>query len=102
MNGRHAVKKKKLPFSKRITRLVFWGGIVIIEECILLIAYAIHKDFTATAAYLTAAIGIAEAMIMVVANRYIGLAQAENTGQSKTQGEGVTYAAAKAKNFESI
>ena len=49
--------KKKLPFSKRITRLVFWGGFIVIQECLLLIAFAIHKDFTATAAYLTAAIG---------------------------------------------
>ena len=88
--------KKKLPFSKRITRLVFWGGFIIIQECLALIALAIYKDFTATAAYLTAAIGVAEAMIMAVAGKYIGLAKAEHT-----QG-GITYDAAKAKNYESI
>lgn len=87
---------KKLPFSKHITRLVFWGGFFIIQECIVLIAYAIHKDFTATAAYLTAAIGVAEAMIMAVTNRYIVLAQAENTGSCNNQGEGITYASAMA------
>ena len=92
--------KKPPEFSKRITRLVFWGGMFIIQECIVLIAYAIHKDFTATAAYLTAAIGVAEAMIMVVANRYIVLAEAEHTGASDKQGEGITYAAAKSKHFQ--
>lgn len=92
--------KKSIPFSKRITRLVFWGGMAVIEQCLILIAYAIYKDFTATAAYLTAAIGLGQAMILAVASRYIGLAKAENTGESQTEGEGITYAKAKARDYE--
>ena len=80
---------KNPEFSKQITRLVFWGGMVIIQECVLLIAYAIHKDFTATAAYLTATVGVANAMIMAVATKYLALAQSDHSGASDKQGDGL-------------
>ncbi|MEG1562276.1 MAG: hypothetical protein RR365_00865 [Bacteroides sp.] len=80
-------------FSKRLSKCVFWGGFFIVQECILLIAFAIYKDFTATAAYLTAAIAVGEAMITVVANKYLSLAQSEHCIG------GITYAAAEANNF---
>ena len=86
-------QKKKMEFSKKIALLVFVGGMIVIQECVLLIAYAIYKDFTATAAYITAAIGIGELMIGSVIRRYLGLAESDHS-----EG-GITYDAAKATNF---
>lgn len=85
--------KKKMEFSKKIALLVFVGGIIVVQECVLLIAFAIYKDFTATAAYITAAIGIGELMIGSVARRYLGLAESDHS-----EG-GITYEKAKALNY---
>lgn len=85
--------KKKMEFSKKIALLVFIGGIIVVQECIFLIAFAIFKDFTATAAYITAAIGIGELMIGSVVKKYLGLAISDHS-----EG-GITYEAAKASNF---
>ena len=86
-------RKKKMEFSKKIALLVFIGGMVVVQECILLIAFAIYKDFTATAAYITAAIGIGELMVGSVVKKYIGLAQSDHS-----EG-GITFEAAKSSNF---
>lgn len=85
--------KKKMQFSKKIALLVFIGGMIVVQECLFLIAYAIYKDFTATAGYITAAIGIGELMIGSVAKKYIGLAKSDHS-----EG-GITFETAKASNF---
>mgnify|MGYP003607631334 CR=1 FL=1 len=85
--------KKKMEFSKKIALLVFIGGMVVVQECILLIAFAIHKDFTATAAYITAAIGIGELMVGSVVKKYIVLAKSDHS-----EG-GITFEAGKFSNF---
>lgn len=83
-----------MAFSKKLSLLVFWGGMLVTAACLLLMAFAIYKGFTATAAYLTATVGLAQAMIMSVANHYMNNAKAEHT-----QG-GITFEAAKARNWQ--
>lgn len=84
---------KKEDYSKRLTRWVIIVGVVISQECIALIAYAISKNFTSTAAYLTAAVGLAEAVIAAAMSFYTSLAKSDHS-----EG-GITFEAAKAKNF---
>ena len=91
--SRRKRKCKPDEFSKRLAVSVYRGGMVITQECIFLIAYAIYSDFSATAAYLTAAIAVGQFMITVVSNRYLALAESDHS-----EG-GITYEAAKAANF---
>lgn len=86
-------KKKTTNFSKRMTRLAIVAGFLIAQECLALIGYAIYKEFTAAAAYLTAAVGLAETIIAASLNFYISMAKAEHV-----EG-GITYEASKAKGF---
>ena len=86
-------KKKAANFSKRMTRLAIISGVLIAQECLALIGYAIYKEFTAAAAYLTAAVGLAEAIIAASLNFYISMAKAEHS-----EG-GITFEASKAKGF---
>ena len=95
MKKRKKSKKKATNFSKRMTRLAIISGVLIAQECLALIGYAIYKEFTAAAAYLTAAVGLAEAIIAASLNFYISMAKAEHT-----EG-GITYEASKAKGFAS-
>lgn len=87
-------KKKAANFSKRMTRLAIISGVLIAQECLALIGYAIYKEFTAAAAYLTAAVGLAEAIIAASLNFYISMAKAEHM-----EG-GITFESLKAKGFE--
>lgn len=87
-------KKKKVEFSKRMTRLVIVFGFVIAQECLLLIGFAIYMQFEAPAAYLTAAVGLAETVIAASLNFYISMAKKEHARG------GITYDALKAKGFE--
>ena len=84
---------KNISFSKKATFLTMLFGFIVAQECLVLIAYAIYKGFSATAAYLTAAIGLAEAVIIGAQSSYISLNKKE-----KTVG-GITYAAAEARGF---
>lgn len=86
--------KKQANFSKRMTRLSIVAGVLIAQECLALIGYAIHKEFTAAAAYLTAAVGLAEAIIAASLNFYISMAKAEHS-----EG-GITFEASKANGFK--
>lgn len=85
--------RKKIDFSKRMTRLAIVAGFVVAQECLALIGYAIYKDFVAPAAYLTAAVGLAEAIIAASLNFYISMAKKDHTVG------GITYEASKAKGF---
>jgi hypothetical protein len=91
--SRRRRQDKPVEFSKRLALSVYRGGMVITQECLFLIAYAIYSDFSATAAYLTAAIAVGQFMITVVSNRYLALAESDHS-----EG-GITHDAAKAANF---
>lgn len=56
--------------------------------------YLVHNKYTSTAAWLTAAVGLAEAVIIAGATNYFNLAKAQNTTG------GITFESAKASNFK--
>ena len=87
------LRKKKRQFSKIAFVLTLAAGFIISQECIFLMAYAIRNGFTATAAYLTAAVGLAEAVIGGALALYNNLTKHTNTVG------GITFEAAKATGF---
>lgn len=94
MRGKRQAPKKRLDESKVVTRMVIVFGFIIAQECIALMFYCIRNDYTATAAWLTAAIGIAEAVIGAGLTGYLSLCKSDH------KAGGLTYEAAKAKNFD--
>ena len=87
------MKTRKIETSKVIAILVIVFGFVIVQECFAIMIYLVKNSYTSTAAWLTAAVGLGEAVIGVGATNYFNLAKAQNTVG------GVTYESAKAKGF---
>ena len=85
--------KKKLEWHKIIALLVIFAGVVIVQECFVLMYLCIRSGYTATAAWLTAAVGLAEAVIGLGAKCYFDLAKSDHS-----EG-GITFEAAKAQGF---
>lgn len=97
MTGKHEQKPKKREWSKTITLLVVVFGFFITQECLVIMALCIFKGYTSTAAWLTAAVGLAEAVIGLGLNGYLSLAKADHKGPD---GAGITYAKAQANGFK--
>ena len=89
----HPPSKKKRQGSKIVCLLVILAGFLIVQECLLLMYLCIRNGYTAAAAWLTAAVGVGEAVIIAGANGYFSLAKSDH------QEGGITFEAAKAKNF---
>ena len=87
-------KKKKKEWSKVVTGLTILAGFVIAQECFVLMYLAIRTGYDAAAAWLTAAVGLAEAVIGTALASYISLCKKDHSK------DGITYAKAQAKNFE--
>lgn len=94
MRGKRQAPKKRLEWSKLVTLVVVIFGFIIAQECLVLMFYCIRNQYTATAAWLTAAIGIAEAIMGTGLAGYLSLCKSDH------QAGGITYEAAKAKNFD--
>lgn len=86
-------QKKRLEFSKLISLLVILMGFAIVQECFVLMYLCIKNGYVATAAWLTAAVGLAEVVIGLGVKSYHAVSTKQNTRG------GITYEAAKAKNF---
>lgn len=84
---------KKLEWSKIATLAVIVFGFIIAQECLVLMFYCIRNQYTAPAAWLTAAIGIAEAVMGTGLAGYLSLCKSDH------KAGGITYDSAKAKNF---
>lgn len=84
---------KRLEWSKVIALLVIVVGVVIVQECFVLMYLCITLGFTSTAAWLTAAVGLAEAVIAAGATGYFNLAKSDH------KEGGITFEAAKSKGF---
>lgn len=93
--GKHeaAPTRKKLQWSKVIAVLVILAGFAIVQECLLLMYLCIKNGYTATAAWLTAGVGVGEAVIIAGANSYMSLCKSDH------KEGGITFEAAKAKGF---
>lgn len=87
------MKRKKWEWSKAITLLVVLAGVAIVQECFVLMYLCIARGYTSTAAWLTAAVGLAEAIIGSGLAGYLSLCKTDHS-----EG-GITFEAAKAKGF---
>ena len=86
-------KGPKRAWSKLITLLVILGGFLITQECLGLMLLAILRGYTSTAAWLTAAVGLAEAVIAAGVSGYLSLAKSDHSAG------GITFESAKAAGF---
>lgn len=96
MRGKHekANARKKVQGSKLVTFLTIIAGFLVVQECLILMYLCIKGGFTATAAWLTAAVGVGEAVIIAGANAYMSLCKSDH------KEGGITFEAAKANGFE--
>jgi hypothetical protein len=85
--------KKKRSWSKLLTLLVILAGIGIVQECFALMYLCIRLGYTSAAAWLTAAVGLAEAIIGAGLTGYLSLCKIDHA-----EG-GITFESAKAKGF---
>lgn len=86
-------KRRKAQWSKLMTLLVILLGFVIVQECFVLMYLCIRDGYTSTAAWLTAAVGLAEAVMAAGISGYLALCKVDHTVG------GVTYAQAEASGF---
>ena len=84
---------RKREWSKCIVLLVVLLGFLIVQECFVLMLLCIKEGFTSTAAWLTAAVGLAEAVIGTGLSGYLMLCRSDH------REGGITFEAAKAKHF---
>ena len=87
-------KKRKLEWSKVMTLLVILFGFIIAQEALFLMFLCIRNEYTSAAAWLTAAVGLAEAIIGTGLTGYLSLCKTDHS-----EG-GITYERAKASNFK--
>lgn len=94
--GKREAKKtrKKWDRSQLLTLLVILFGFGLAQECIALMYLCIKEGYTSTAAWLTAAVGLAEAIIAAGLTGYLSLCKSDH------KEGGITFEAAKSKNFQ--
>lgn len=85
--------RRKWEWSKCVTLLVILAGVGIVQECFVLMYLCIVRGYTSTAAWLTAAVGLAEAIIGSGLTGYLSLCKRDHS-----EG-GITFETAKAKGF---
>lgn len=85
--------RRKKEWSKVITLAVILAGVGIVQECFVLMYMCIRSGYTSTAAWLTAAVGLAEAVIGTGLAGYLSLCKSDHS-----EG-GITFETAKAKGF---
>ena len=93
MRGKRQAKRKKKEWSKVIVLLVILLGFAVVQECFVLMDLCITRGYTSTAAWLTAAVGLAEAVIGAGLTGYLSLCKSDHS-----EG-GITFEKAKAHGF---
>ena len=86
-------KKRKVQWSKMVCLIAMVFGFIIVQECLFLMYMCIKSGYTAAAAWLTAATGVGEAVIIAGSNGYLSLAKSDH------KRGGITFESAKANNF---
>lgn len=86
-------RKRKVQWSKIVCLIAMSFGFIIVQECLFLMYMCIKSGYTAAAAWLTAATGVGEAVIIAGANGYLSLVKSDH------KRGGITFEAAKASNF---
>lgn len=87
------MKKFKIQWSKLGSFLTMAFGLSIVQECLYLMYLCIMNGYEATAAWLTAAVGVGEAVIIAGYNGYLSLCKVDH------QNGGITMEAARANHF---
>ena len=85
--------KKRIEWHKIIAVLTILSGFFIVQECLVLMYLCIVNGYTAAAAWLTAAVGVGEAIIIAGCKAYFNLCTSDH------KEGGITFESAKAKNF---
>ena len=86
-------RKRKIQWSKMVCLIAMVFGFIIVQECLFLMYMCIKSGYNAAAAWLTAATGVGEAVIIAGANGYLSLAKSDH------KKGGITFESAKARNF---
>lgn len=89
-------KEKKLEFSKKLIKDIRGLLWIVTIGGLLLAFYCIYRDFASSLPWVGAMVGLPWASHATVATAYMGKSKAENTSAS---GEGITFAAAAARDF---
>ena len=92
--ARKRSRKKKPDTSKKFFVLLVLSGLCITQECVFLMYLCIKLSYTAAAAWLTAALGLAQVIIISACNGYFGLVKSDH------KRGGITFEAAKANDFQ--
>lgn len=92
--ARKRSRKKKPDTSKKFFVLLVLSGLFITQECVFLMYLCIKLSYTAAAAWLTAALGLAQVIIISACNGYFGLVKSDH------KRGGITFEAAKANDFQ--
>lgn len=92
--ARRKRRRRKPDASKKFFVLLVLSGLLITQECVFLMYFCIKSSYTATAAWLTAALGLAQVIIISACNGYFGLAKSDH------KRGGITFEAAKANGFQ--
>lgn len=70
--------KKKLQFSKKATLIVLVMGFVLVQECFFLMYKCIESGYASTASWLTAAVGLGQAVIIAAINGYFSVCKIDH------------------------
>ena len=85
---------KKVQWSKLVCFIGAAMGFILVQECLFLMYLMIKAEFGATAAWLTAAVAVGEAVIIACIQGYMSLCKVDH------KEGGITFEAAKARNFD--
>lgn len=85
--------KSKIEWHKVISVLTILAGFAVVQECLALMYLCIKDGYTSAAAWLTAAVGVGEAIIIAGCGYYFSLAKSDH------KEGGITFESAKAKGF---
>ena len=88
-------KKRKIQWSKMVCLIAMIFGFIIVQECLFLMYMCIKSGYTAAAAWLTAATGVGEGVMIAGSNGFFSLAMSDH------KRGGITFESAKASNFVS-
>lgn len=83
-------RRKKLDTSKLVCFLLVGSGLLITQECIYLMRLCIKSNYMASAAWLTAALSLAQVIIITGGKCYFELVKSDH------KRGGITFEAAKA------
>lgn len=86
-------RKHKMQSSKRFCLFGCLAGLILGQECLGVMIYAIRMGFDGTASWLTAAVTMTQAIIIACISGYFSLAKVDHSEK------GITFETAKANGF---